>query len=209
MTPVSKLHAGVRLLALLLASVLLLLAAAVACGDDDDAAPAQSNSPDASGTEATATATPLNGDGGQTSAPPDNGGPTLPTAALGTGQATIDGVSYSFEVDTCSVGADGAYIIGFGSDSTGVPIIGTATWFGESYLGIENAIEVGIGVNAVSLLEIGDQVYKMGQAVEGSAVEDFAVDAATFQLTASGMFVDLQAPDDPPVEGAFTVACGN
>ena len=175
----------------------LLIFAVAACGDDDGT-PSASDS-----------ASPTNSLSATGSTSPSGDGDILPTPnATGLGTATIDGVQYDFAVTTCSIGPELVLVIGFGTDPDGQPLVGAASWNELDFIsGVPDAFEVGIGVNAPSLLDVGDKVYKLGSVVLGSTVESIDINVTAFDLTASGLFVDLEDPEAPAVPGTFTVSC--
>ncbi len=190
-------------------SVLALLVIAVAaCADDDDGTPSGSGTASpTSSLSATASPSPSdngngNGNGQVTPTPgasPD-GEPSPSPNNTGEGTATIDGVQYDFSVSTCAIQPDFVFVVGFGTAPDGNPLIG-------SVMGAPDAIEVGIGTNASSILDLPEQVFKLGSLVAGSTVESVDIDVTGFDLTVTGMFVDLQAPEAPPVPGTFSVSC--
>jgi len=184
----------------------LLLVAVAACADDDDGTPSGSGTASpTSSLPATASPSPAdsgdgNGNGQATPAPTSSGEASPPPDNTGLGTATIDGVQYDFTVTTCAIQPDFVFVVGFGTGSDGNPHIG-------SVMGALNAVEVGIGTNAASVLDLPEQVFKMGSSVAGSTVDSLDLDVTAFDLTATGMFVDLQAPEAPPVPGTFSVSC--
>lgn len=193
----------------------LLLIAVAACGDDDGGTPSASDaaSPTSSSVSATTTPTPPgDGNGG-------GNGQASPTVAAtvgvqspapgntGTGTATIAGVQYDFSVSTCAIQPDLVFIVGFGVAPDGNPFIGTTQWNRQNYQGVPNAIEVGIGTNSASLLQLPEKVYKLGNSVVGSSLESLELDETAFEVTVTGKFIDLQAPDAPPVPGTFSLSC--
>lgn len=197
-----------------------LLIAVAACTDDDDGTPSASDtaSPTSSLSATTSPSSTDNGDGdgngnGNGQATPTPSG-TLgaeespPPDGTGSGTATIDGVQYDFSVTDCAISPEFVLVIGFGIGPDGNPLIGTTTWNKLDLItGVPDAFEVGIGVNQSSLLGVGDQVFKMGSTVLRSTVDSLEIDVTAFDLTASGMFVDLLAPEAPPVPGTFSVSC--
>ena len=193
--------ASVVSLAVFISVLALLLIAVAACGDDDAGdSTSPTSSPSASGSG------DGNGDGRETQTP--GVGVSQRPDVTGSGTATIDGVQYDFAVSTCAIGPQLVFVIGFGTDPDGQPFVGTATWNElDAISGVPNAIEVGIGANASSLIDVGDKVYKLGSAVLGSTIESLEMDAKAFDLTTSGMFVDLVAPEAPAVPGTFSVSC--
>ncbi len=201
-----------------------LLIAVAACTDDDDGTPSATDtaSPTSSLSATTSPSSTDNGGGdgngnGNGQATPTPSG-TLgaeespPPDGTGSGTATIDGVQYDFSVSTCSIAPeiepDLVRVIGFGTGPDGKPLIGTASWNKLDLItGVANTFDVVISVNASSLFSVGDQIFKMGTTVLGSAVDSLEIDLTGFSLTVSGMFVDLQAPEAPPVPGTFSVSC--
>ena len=181
--------------AVLVSVIALLLIAVAACGDDDSG---DSASPSASGS-----ASPS--DGRETQTPGVEVSPRPETT--GSGTATIDGVQYDFVVSTCSIQPELVLVIGLGTGPDGNPLIGTAQWNELDFREVPEAFEVGIGLNAPSLLSLPEQVFKMGNTVLRSTVESVEIDTTAFELTTSGMFVDLEAPEAPPVPGTFSVSC--
>jgi len=170
--------------------VLVLALALAACGGDDGApAGENTNSPTA--------------DGGSGDGP----SPSPAQSTSGSGSATIAGVDYEFPTARCITGSNPALVIGSGQAPDGLPFISFVNWFKNGSVVIENSVEVGIGTNAPYLFEDADRVYKIGNSVLGSTVDSIDFDTTGFDLTISGKFVDLKAPDAPPVEGTFSVSC--
>ena len=197
--------------AVLIIPLALLLIAAAACGDDDDTQLGQETGSPTSSLQTTSGPSPTDnggsGNGGGQTSPAPNSSAGEQTPPPGSGTAIIGGVQYDFATDLCTITPASLLVLGTGLASDGRPFIASATWARVDIFGNEGAVNVSIHTNTDALLEPADQSFTMGNYVANSTAESIDIDVTGFDLTVIGTFVDLKAPEAPPVEGSFTLSC--
>ena len=198
--------------AVLIIALALLLIFLAACGDDDDGTQLgrETGSP-ASSLQTTSGPSPTNNSGsgneGGQGSPASTSSAGEQTPPPGSGTAIIDGVQYEFTANLCTITPSSVTVLGLGQASDGRPFIASATWYQMDIFGNAGAVTVSIHTNKGGLFDPADQAFAMGNYVANSTVESIDIDATGFDVTVTGTFVDLGAPETPPVEGSFTLSC--